>query len=93
MLLWKIDTPKETYSKDTAGHYDYYPEIQLTMILIPMQPELEALTEHPAGAIYRVANYDGTQVVTNKYSEYSGDGTQYKLIIWLRVVEYRMNLH
>lgn len=30
--------------------------------------------------IYRVANYDGTQVVTNKYAEYSWNGTQYKLL-------------
>lgn len=42
--------------------------------------EMEAETEHPNGAIYRVANYDGTQVVTNKYCEYSYNGTQYKLM-------------
>lgn len=30
--------------------------------------------------IYRVANYDGTQVVTNKYAEYAWNGTQYKLL-------------
>ena len=30
--------------------------------------------------VYRVANYDGTQVVTNKYAEYAWTGNQYKLL-------------
>ena len=33
-----------------------------------------------ADTIYRVANYDGTQVASDKYAEYAWSGTQYKLL-------------
>lgn len=71
-------TKEETYSKTQLDSMITTPDTPY--IDVDTYAELEALTEHPAGAIYRVANYDGTQVVTNKYSEYSWDGTQYKLM-------------
>ena len=71
-------TKEETYSKTQLDSMITTPDTPY--IDVDTYAELEALTEHPAGAIYRVANYDGTQVVTNKYSEHSWNGTQYKLM-------------
>ena len=71
-------TKAETYNKTQLDQMITTPEI--AYIDVDTYAELEALTNHPAGAIYRVANYDGTQAVTNKYAEYSYDGSQYKLM-------------
>lgn len=42
--------------------------------------EMVAETDHPAGAIYRVSSYDGTQVNAACYSEYTWNGSVYKLL-------------
>lgn len=68
----------ETYNKNELNQMITTPETPY--ITVATYAELTALTEHPNGAIYRVAQYDGTQVVNNKSAEYSWDGTQYVLL-------------
>lgn len=85
----EINAEHETALAERYTKAETYSKLQLdNMITTPetickdydTYAEMEAETEHPNGAIYRVANYDGTQAVTNKYAEYSWDGTQYKLM-------------
>lgn len=71
-------TKAETYNKTQLDNMITTPEIAYKDY--DTYADMLAETEHPVGAIYRVANYDGTQAVTNKYAEYSWDGTQYKLM-------------
>ena len=71
-------TKAETYNKTELNNMITTPEIAYKDY--DTYADMVAETVHPAGAIYRVANYDGTQAVTNKYAEYSWDGTQYKLM-------------
>lgn len=71
-------TKSETYNKTQLDNMITTPEIAYKDY--DTYAAMLAETNHPAGAIYRVANYDGTQAVTNKYAEYSWDGTQYKLM-------------
>lgn len=71
-------TKSETYNKTQLDNMITTPEIAYKDY--DTYADMLAETNHPAGAIYRVANYDGTQAVTNKYAEYSWDGTQYKLM-------------
>ena len=71
-------TKAETYNKTQLDNMITTPETVYKDY--DTYAEMEAETEHPNGAIYRVANYDGTQVVTNKYCEYSWDGTEYHLM-------------
>lgn len=67
---------------------DRYTKAEVNALVSPEAPtitvatraELDEITEHPNGAVYRVANYDGTQVVSNKFTEYGWDGTQYLLL-------------
>lgn len=71
-------TKAETYSKTQLDSMITTPKIAYKNY--DTYADMIAETNHPAGAIYRVANYDGTQAVTNKYAEYSWDSTQYKLM-------------
>ena len=71
-------TKAETYNKTQLDNMITTPETAYKDY--DTYADMVAETVHPSGAIYRVANYDGTQAVTNKYAEYSWDGTQYKLM-------------
>lgn len=63
----------ETYSKGQIDEMITTPDQQY--VTVAAFTELPALGS--ANTIYRVANWDGTQVVANCYTEYSWDGSQY----------------
>lgn len=71
-------TKAETYSKTQLDSMITTPDIEYKDY--DTYAAMLAETDNPNGAIYRVANYNGTQAVTNKYAEYSWDGTQYNLM-------------
>ena len=74
----EVYNKEETYNKTQLDNMITTPEIAYKDY--DTYAAMVAETEHPNGAIYRVANYDGTQVDNSKYAEYSWDGTQYKLM-------------
>lgn len=71
-------TKEETYNKEEVEQmvtppspdYKYY----------ATYAEMIAETSHPAGAIYRVSSYDGTQVDATSYTEYTWNGSEYKIL-------------
>lgn len=74
-------TKDETYSKEQLNNLITTPEQQyVTVEDYASLPETGA-----ADTVYRVANYDGIEVVSNKYAEYAWDGSAYQL---LAVKEY-----
>lgn len=71
-------TKEETYNKE-----------EVEQIITPPNPnykyyatyaDMVEETSHPAGAIYRVSSYDGTQVDAASYAEYTWNGSEYKLL-------------
>ena len=83
----EINAEHETALADRYTKAETYNKSQVNQMVAPQHAyitvetfaDLEDITEHPEGCVYRVSNYDGTnsQVDATMYSEYGWDGTQY----------------
>mgnify|MGYP002853860318 CR=1 FL=1 len=69
-------TKSETYTKTEVNNLITTPNQEY--VTVSDYASLPATGS--ADTIYRVSNYDGTQVDTSKYAEYAWDGTQYILL-------------
>ena len=68
----------DAYTKAEVNNLVSTPHQQY--VTVATKADLDAITIGSADTIYRVSNYDGTQVDATKYAEYAWDGTQYMLL-------------
>lgn len=65
-------TKQEVNNLVSTPHQNY--------VTVATKADLDAITTGSADTVYRVSNYDGTQVDATKYAEYAWDGTQFMLL-------------
>ena len=68
----------DAYTKQEVNNLVSTPHQQY--VTVATKADLDAITTGSADTIYRVSNYDGSQVDATKYAEYAWNGTQFMLL-------------